>query len=99
MDKGCIDKRELPNSLLITVEERMPIAVAVYKGRNYLIDSEGVVLGRRETFLGSRYFPIIRGVDFKGVRFGEEQPPEALVEALRLLDAIKKRRSCHNLKM
>ena len=90
--KGVLIKRELPNSLLITVEERMPIAVAVYKGRNYLIDSEGVVLGRRETFLGSRYFPIIRGVDFKGVRFGEEQPPEALVEALRLLDAIKKKK-------
>jgi cell division protein FtsQ len=90
--KGVLIKRELPNSLLINVEERMPIAVAVYKGRNYLIDSEGVVLGRREILLDDRYFPVIRGVDFKGIRFGEEQPPEALVEALRLLDAIKKKK-------
>lgn len=89
---GVLIKRELPNSLLITVEERMPIAVAVYKGKSYLVDSDGVALGRRETLLDNRYFPIIRGVDFKGIRFGEEQPPDALVEALRLLDAIKKKK-------
>ena len=90
--KGVLIKRELPNSLLISVDERMPIAVAEYKGRKYLIDSDGVVLGRRETLSDDRYFPVIRGVDFKGIRFGEEQPPEALVEVLRLLDAIKKKK-------
>lgn len=90
--KSVLIKRELPNSLLINVEERMPIAVAVYKGRNYLIDSDGVVLGRREALLDGGYFPVIRGVDFKGIRFGEEQPPEALAEALRLLDAVKKKK-------
>ncbi len=90
--KGVLIKRELPNRILISIEERAPVAVALYNSRSYLIDSAGVALGRREALLDDRYFPVIRGIDFKGIRFGEERPPEALIEALKLLDILKNKK-------
>jgi len=39
---------KLPTSILISVQERKPFAVAVIDGRNIIIDDEGVVLGEME---------------------------------------------------
>lgn len=90
--RDAVIKRELPNSLVINIEERIPVAVALYKSRYYLIDKYGVVLGRRESLQGDRRFPVIAGSDFRGVRFGEERPAEGLIEALRVLDVLKEKK-------
>lgn len=90
--RDAVIKRELPNSLVIDVKERIPAAVALYKGRYYLIDKYGVVLGRRESLQGDRHFPVITGADFRGVRFGEERPADGLIEALRVLDVLKEKK-------
>lgn len=90
--KDAVIKRELPNSLVINIEERIPVAAALYKSRYYLIDKYGVVLGRREGLQGDRYFPVITGADFRDVRFGEERPSEELLDAMRLLDVLKEKK-------
>ncbi|MBI5182358.1 MAG: FtsQ-type POTRA domain-containing protein [Nitrospirae bacterium] len=90
--RDAVIKRELPNSLVINIEERIPVAVALYKSRYYLIDKYGVALGRRESLQGDRHFPVVAGADFRGVRFGEERPADELIEALGVLDALKAKR-------
>jgi len=73
--------RELPDTLRIHVVERTP-AAALFDGAFLILDSEGVVLSRREVFAGD--LPVITGI--KGVL----EPGDAAGEAEGALEAIEK---------
>lgn len=81
--------RELPNTLIITVNERTAAATLVAGSRSYLVDSEGVVL-REVPLSEAPLSPLITNVPDLGViTVGDRLERPALAEALKLWEAYK----------
>ena len=55
-------KRVLPRTLVVTVTERQPTAVAIIEKAPYVVDATGFVTGRLEAG-GFEELPVIRGLD------------------------------------
>jgi len=80
-------QRELPNTLIITLDEREPVATLVAGPRAYLVDREGIVLGPSDP-AATQGLPLITNVPEVGaVAAGQKLEQPALTEALKLWEA------------
>lgn len=79
-------QRKLPDTLLVTVKERVAIAQVDWKWRAvpFLVDRQGIVLPATRS---GRALPIISGVRFDKLRPGEELNDEGVRCALQILSA------------
>lgn len=86
--KDCRVERVLPGLLVLTVSEREAVATLLSDNRQYIIDSEGVVLrgiGPFEPHVGP-FITAVRGLGVIGP--GDRIEREPLDAALRVLDAF-----------
>lgn len=82
--KDVAVKRELPSSILVNITERMPAVYINSKGKRYLADEEGVILGEKpESMLN---LPVIYGISLSGYgkNTGEKVSTEGMQSALEL---------------
>ena len=87
--KDIIVKRILPDKLFISLNFRKPVAI-LSNGRNFPVDSDGVILVNRDlSSLGD--LPVIKGVEAKYAgRFRKKCESVNLKAALELVDIIKR---------
>jgi len=86
--KNAIVKRNLPHTIAVEVEERVPIAI-VNSAKLYYVDDEGVVLPRpvSSTLLD---IPLLSGVsDGENISAGSRLKSESIQEALSLLRIMR----------
>lgn len=80
-------QRELPNTLIITLHERVPVATLMAGRHSFLIDEEGIVLEETDPAAPPQG-PLITNVPDVGVvAVGEVLEQPALAEALKLWEA------------
>jgi len=80
-------QRELPNTLIITLEERIPVATLMAGRHTYLLDEEGYVLEEIDATVPP-LGPLITNVPELGVvAVGDQLQQPALAEALKLWEA------------
>lgn len=87
--KDIVVKMVLPDKLSISLSFRKPVAI-LSSGRNFPVDSDGVILVNRDlSRLGD--LPVIKGVDAKYAgRFRKRCESRNLKAALELVDVIKR---------
>lgn len=74
-------RRVLPNQIVVTVSERVPVAFLAKEDGLSLVDEEGVVLDAPKD--GAFRFPVVRGI-------AEDEPAAARREKMRLFSALMK---------
>lgn len=78
-------QRQLPNRVVILLEERDPQAVWQVDGAAFLVDEEGVVLGTAEQ---APHLPLITDRDKLPVQPGDRVPQEAIRLAVKLTEVL-----------
>jgi cell division septal protein FtsQ len=79
--KSAVVTREFPSGLLVRVVERTPFVVVEREGERFLLDEEGVVMGRAPE---GTALPLVTGVTLAG---GTIQDRAALLDLLELREA------------
>lgn len=80
--------RKIPHTVIIVVEERVPLALLVGTDEYLVIDAEGVYLQKVEDFMNID-LPVLSGVPLpSGVSPGEKISTAGLDAALRLLEMM-----------
>ncbi len=74
-------RRVLPNQIVVTVSERVPVAFLAKEDGLFLVDEEGVVLDAPKD--GAFRFPVVRGI-------AEDEPAATRREKMRLFSALMK---------
>lgn len=82
-------KRQLPDTLMIRIEEAVPKALLSQNGHTYLIGEEGGILEEIGSE-GTQFLPVIRDID--PGKDGKE-----LLEALQLIEALSERNVLANM--
>ena len=81
-------RREFPQSLAITIKERVPVAIVNQVGLHYL-DINGVIFTK--VIAGGRMdFPILTGFDFKNHQENQINLQEELKKGIELLEIMEK---------
>ena len=75
--------REIPNTLVIRVEEHVPLA-RLDLGRKYFIDTEGRIF-KEVAKSDTEDLPLVQGLAFGDIRLGEEPPGSALAAVVQVL--------------
>lgn len=81
--------RKIPHTVLIKVEERVPVALVVGTDSYLAVDREGVFLRKEEDFFKELTFPVITGFTVEeGVSPGANLSTPGLSAALSLLEKM-----------
>ncbi len=82
--------RKLPNTLVISIVERKPVAMIPVKNGFVKVDEQGVFLQRSDVW-PKQPMPIISGIQLpENLNLGQAIPNPALLEALKLLLQLPK---------
>jgi cell division protein FtsQ len=76
-------KRQLPDTLMIRIEEAVPKALLSLNGHTYLIEGKGGILEEIGSE-GTQFLPVIRDIE-------PDKDRKGLLEALQLIDALSER--------
>lgn len=77
-------KRQLPNKLIIHIQERLPVCLLSYLNNLLIIGSDGVVMGIQEEAEAVE-LPIVIGAKLKEVKYGEKIVAPDFRKALEVL--------------
>ena len=88
MVKRAVVRRMLPKSMVITIQERQPVALLVVERRLYGIDEEGVLLPPFKPSLQPN-LPLFTGWKPGPCKIGEPLKSEGISTAIGLLNTIK----------
>ncbi len=83
--------RKWGGTLLITVQERAPLAAVCLSGGFAEVDEDGVVVGVRSHWREGHSLPVITGLDFQTYAIGQALPAEGLDWALRVVGLMQPR--------
>lgn len=91
--------RSLPNSIIVEVEERLPIA-QIRSNRYFPVDKDGVILPGVRNY-PDHHLPLIVGVGFRvdQIKVGMPYVSKSLDKALNLLEAISSSQSLRDVKI
>jgi len=78
-------QRQLPNRVVLSVEERIPAAVWHAGARFFLIDLDGTIL---EELSGPGSLPVVKDLDGSMPQPGDHRDPDAVALAVRLTELL-----------
>ncbi|NOX97601.1 MAG: FtsQ-type POTRA domain-containing protein [Nitrospirae bacterium] len=81
--KEVFVSRQFPRTLEIRVEERKAIAFVKNEGKIYSVDKEGFIISEASL---SRNLPLITGLDWEGMKVGEQIKAGKFIWALEILE-------------
>lgn len=83
-------RRRLPSTIVVEIEERIPIVVVPYAGYYVQVDSTGLAIGLLEGYRNGR-LPLVTGLDVQAVRVGHTVEAPKLSLALEIAGSLPER--------